>query len=301
MFNVNEPAIGTQSVRPARIAPRAIALLPLMLFVSCLLARAGEVVPPPGGTACEIDWLNRGRFETLPSELHLRQMEAAAEAGNLWAHLRLGRVQKTSDGKWQAPQDRSYNVKWLFKAIEKGSKSAEWELARIELDQKKRTHESYLRAAIAAADADRNPWAASELMDLTNGRWGRHALPTACDVPSMVDGKCAPAELLQVSSARRWAEIAAEGGNAAAQEWLCSAAVHGAAERGQPKDGAAALKWCALASHNACSLFSLADLEAISRDPGEIARLRQAQKQPWRGRLMWFLQGNQRRDGEKEE
>jgi TPR repeat protein len=151
------------------------------------------------------------------------------------------------------------------------------------------THEAYLRAAMAAAEEEGNPWAASELMNLTNGRFGESRKPTRCLAEWMPDGKCAPEELLPISSARKWAEIAAEGGNAQAQEWLCWSAADGNPNRGQPRDDSAAFKWCQIAAHNACAYWSLGRLQTLYSEGRGVTqsnetadRIGKWNKQPWR-------------------
>ena len=221
-----------------------------------LLASASEQIAPPGGIPCEADWINRSRFDSVATLGFLKYLERQAEqTGDAGLQLRLGLIRKTRDGLWTAPLDGSYNIQWLEKAQAQGSKSATWQLANImhPNGHYRVTHEAYLRAAMAAAGEEGNPWAATHLMELTNGRYGQSTKPSICIDEWMPDGKCAPEELLPISSARKWAEIAAEGGNAQAQVWLCIAAANGKPERGQPKDEADARKWCQIAMRNACA------------------------------------------------
>ncbi len=227
-------------------------------------ASASEQVLPPGGNPCEADWFSRSQFDSLPTLGYLNFLEKAAERGEVAVQLRLGLVQKTHDGKWSAPKDFSYNIHWLEKARAQGSKSASWEMAKIKW--KVISHESYLRAAIAAAEEEGNPWAATELMNLTNGRWGSSRKTTDCLAEVRVEKKCAPEGILPISSARKWAEIAAEGGNAQAQEWLCWSAAEGNEPYGQPKDDSAAFKWCQIAAHNSCAYWSVTRLQNLYRD-----------------------------------
>jgi hypothetical protein len=264
------------------------------LAYAVLLVPANGQVQTPGGTSCEADWINRGRFETMGSLVELRSLERFAQRGDVGAQLRLGLMRRTRDGSWSAPEDRSYNIQWLERAQTQGSKSAAWEIARIK--RRQISHDLYLRSAIAAAEEDGNPWAATELMNLTNGRWGGTAKPTACIEESTVDGKCADESTLPVSSARKWAEIAAEGGNAAAQEWLCKAAAEGNPERGQPRDDKAAFKWCQIAMHNACTDNSLGTLQllylggrGVEQNKSEADRVSKIRAQPWRSRFSQFF------------
>jgi len=243
---------------------------------------ATEVIPPPGGIPCEADWTNRSRFDTVASAGYLQYLERQAERGELAVQLRLGLVRSTRDGQWSAPKDNSYNIRWLEKAQAQGSKSATWELANLK--RRETTHEAYLRAAMEAAEEEGNPWAATHLMNLTNGRYGSRSKPTACAESAMVDHQCAPPELLPISTARKWAEIAAEGGNAQAQEWLCVAAAEGKPERGQPQDDKEAFKWCQIAVRNTCAYWPLMWLGILNKKGmGEDAsRIKQWNKQPWR-------------------
>jgi TPR repeat protein len=238
--------------------------------------------------------LNRSRFDTLPTLELLKYVESEAERGQLPAQVRLGLVRKTDDGKWIAPQDNSYNVKWLEMAQKQGSKTATWELVYIK--RREFTHEDYLRAMMAAAE-EGNPWAASILMDLTSGRLGENRKPTSCLEEIPVDKKCAPPELLPISTTRKWAEIAAEGGDANAQNWLCGSAAGGNPEHGQPQDDKAAFKWCQIAVHNACSFWSnrtLADLikngtSDLPANIQEVNRILKLENQPWRKPRGYFF------------
>lgn len=269
----------------------------LMLFsviamagVLCLPAalQASEHIMGPGGDPCEADWMNRSDFRTLPLVSEAKSLERDAERGDVGAQLRLGLLQRTQDGKWEAPGGRSYNIKWLQKAVDQGSKSAAWELARIQYPLGEISHEGFLRAAMAAAEEEGYPWAATYLMELTSGRWGIDSKPTKCPVIKEGD-TCAPESLLPISSAAKWARIAGEGGNAWAQEWLCVSASYGRPERGQPQDNDAAYKWCSIAAYNACSHIRLhikvpfAD-RTKPLDPEQEAYWKRVfYKQPWRG------------------
>jgi hypothetical protein len=123
----------------------------------------------------------------------VKYLEAAAERGHVDAQLRLGLLRRAQDGGWEAPADRSYNIKWLQKAVDQGSKSAAWELARILYPRGEISHEGFLRAAMAAAEEEGNPWAATYLMKLTSGRWGEDRKPSECTVVNTVVKKATPA------------------------------------------------------------------------------------------------------------
>ena len=258
---------------------------------------AGPLGPPAlGEIPCETDWLNRSRFDTVPSVGWLKRIEQEAERGDLGAQLRLGYVRKTRDGQWEAPKDNSYAIKWLEKAKAQGSKTAEWQLLTY---SEEKTHEAYLRSMMAAAEEEGNPWAATELMNLTIGRFNYDPKDKSifCFEMRWSDKKCAPKDVLTIGSARKWAEIAAEGGNAQAQEWLCVAAYDGDPERGQDKDYQVAAKWCQIAAHNACSDRALENLWRLKRkkyktftlDPGVVKRSDQWSKQPWRKSADYFF------------
>ncbi|MEZ2299338.1 hypothetical protein [Variovorax sp. RCC_210] len=228
----------------------------------------------------------------MGSLVELRNLERFAQRGDVGPQLRLGMVRRTRDGKWSAPEDRSYNIQWLEKAQMQGSKTASWEIAQIR--QREISRELYLRSAVAAAE-EGNPWAATELMNLTNGRWS-NAKPTACAGGVTIGDKCVEEAMLPNATSRKWTEIAAEGGNAAAQEWLCRAAAEGNPERGQPRDDAAAFKWCQIAMHNACADSSLGTLQllyaggrGVEQSKSEADRVRDIRTQPWRSRLSQFF------------
>lgn len=284
----------SQAILTAVASLRNAAGLALFLAGSHV-GMASEQNPPYGGLACEVDWINRSRFDAVASIESLQFMERTAERGELAAQLRLGLLRSTRDGKWSTPEDRSYNIKWLEKAATRGSRSASWELAQINF--RRIPHEAFLRAAMEAAEGEGNPWAATHLMNLTNGRFGSDRKPTSCYEPWMVDHKCAPSEMLPISSARKWAEIAAEGGNAQAQEWLCLSAADGNAERGQPQDEVAALKWCRIAARNACAYRPLGRLETLLRkgssgespNSQEADRIKKLNDQPWRDPSGYFF------------
>lgn len=267
----------------------SIGALLLALPILSASALAGENVLPPGANPCEADWVNRSEFDTLRSLAELKYLESFAQRGEVGAQLRLGLVRSTRDGKWKAPADQSYNIDWLTKAVDKGSKSAGWELARLRVGRKEITQEEFLRAGMSAAEEEGNPWAATYLMQLTNGRWGSKSTPTDCYPPDAKDGKCAPEDVLPISSAAKWARIAAEGGNVAAQEWLCLASVDdGRTERGQPADKDAAAKWCMLAAHSPCSARFRLAFPKTSGETGNAEERKEGERwsklrdRPWR-------------------
>ena len=274
---------------------RAAILLSHLVFVT-QNGWSSETVLPLGAEPCEADWIRRSQFDKVGSVAQLSYWEYDAERGVVAMQLRLGFVLSSADGKWTAPADRSYNIKWLEKAKAQGSRTAAYELAQIRVGRREITQEEFFRSAIEAAETERNPWAATELMDFTSGRLGINKKPTDCYKDWWPDGKCAPSEILEISSARKWAEIAAEGGNAAAEEWLCWSAQDGNTERGQPQDDKAALKWCHLAMHNACSYRSVDRyLSAVRRVEG-LSAFEEASKklmilanQPWRFRTGRFF------------
>lgn len=269
----------------------------LALFALCARAAfAGDVVMPPGSDACEADWMTR-QPQVVPSLAVLRRIESAAEEGNVAAQLRLGMARRTADGQWTAPADGSYSVRWLEAAVAKGSKSAEAELATIQWFRRTRPidHRTYVSALIRAALEDRNPWIASDLMNYTRGRWGSLGGSKGCAVDDRA-GACNGLDLLPPSDTRKWAEIAAEGGNPVAQGWLCQAADYGDPEHGQPKDPAAAYRWCLIAAHNACAFWPpshLADTpdtgSGLAKDAEEAERWRAAGHQPWRTGAGFFF------------
>jgi hypothetical protein len=279
-------------VQPRRLLRPTALLAATLCFAT--VGTASEQIPRYGAPPCEADWINRSHFDVVGSLGELRYWEQAAERGDVGFQLRLGLLRKSSDGKWVAPEDHSYNIRWLEKAQAQGSKSAAWELATIQ--RRQMTHEAYLRSMMRAAEDEGNPWAATRLMTMTNGRWGVKYKPTRCEHLLEIDGKCAPDELLPISSARKWARIAAEGGNAEAQLWLCWSASDGNAEHGQAKDDNAALKWCQIAVHNACNLASIPRyLGAVKRVLGNAASESESERwgrwenQPWRSSSKQFF------------
>jgi TPR repeat protein len=129
----------------------------------------------------------------------------------------------------------------------------------------------------------------------TNGRVGGRICPD----DQKARGSCVNTErhsLLPFHDARKWAEIAAEGGNPAAQEWLCRAADEGALGYGQPQEDGAAFKWCLIAAHNACASNSAWRLAALyqegrgtAKDEGKANHWRRVAKQPWRSNARSFF------------
>lgn len=267
----------------------------VLIAATCSYAFASPSgsIPPIGAIPCEADWSNRSRLDVVTNIGSLQYMERHAERGDVAAQLALGQVRRTLDGKWVAPVDNSFNVKWLERAAAQSSKSAVWLLAKFK--RREMTHEALLAATMDAAEMEGNPWAASDLFMMTSGRLGPEIKPTFCPAEWTVDKKCAPEDVLRISTARKWAEIAAEGGNAYAQEWLCGAAMAGAPERGQPKDEKAALKWCAVAAKNSSSnaldhwMVLLGRNSEASRETSEdIERAKRWGKQPWRNSNYFF-------------
>lgn len=261
-----------------------------VLCVSPTLQASDHIMPME---PCEADWINRSDFRTMAFTRQVKSLEGDAERGDVGAQLRLGLLRRTQDGEWEAPADRSYNIKWLRKAVDQGSKSAAWELARIQYPRGDISHEKFLRAAMAAAEEEGYPWAATYLMKRTNGRFGEDSKPTECTVVKEGD-ICAPESLLPISSAAKWARIAGEGGNAMAQQWLCISATYGKPERGQPLDEDVAHKWCSIAAYNACANVSMfirvpfADRTKPLNPVEEAYWKRALNNQPWRGSRDFF-------------
>jgi hypothetical protein len=231
-------------------------------FALCAVSsQAGRTIFPPGGeSACEAEWISRQAFDTLPTINSLRFIENDAKRGYAAAQYRLGLVFKTLDGQWTTPADYSYNIQWLEKAVQQGSKSAAAQLATIQYTLLKPPaidHLTYVQALIAAAQEERNPWVATTLMDLTRDRWGDFTNIEQCKKYRKIE-ECNGFDLLLKIDTAKWAEIAADGGNPNAQEWLCRAATEPGSYRvefGQGYDENLASKWCNLAVHHPCSYW----------------------------------------------
>jgi TPR repeat protein len=234
----------------------------LLLATSSTVNSGPTIFPPGGESACEADWITRQPYNSLPSLNMLKFLERSAERGELGAQLRLGMVYKTLDDKWTTPSDYSYNIQWLQKATAKGSKSAAAQLATIQytlLKPRAIDQQTYFKALIAAALEDRNPWVATTLMDLSRGRHGRKWVDASECMKYNAEHACNGIDLIPKMDTAKFAEIAAEGGNPNAQEWLCFAAQEPnsyRAEFGQSYDDKVALKWCYLAAHHACSYWA---------------------------------------------
>ena len=274
--------------------PKFKAALILALQLSVMsFAAASDIGLPPGSDPCEADWMNRSRFDTVHSEYEIRVLESAANRGEVDVMLGLGMVQRTENGKWQAPA--GYNKAWLEKAASAGSLTAAARLARLQLVEQMKadtppilTFNSYLRALMRAAEEEGDPLSATELMRYTSTRSG---YPRKCSDDLRKKEWCDPdTKLLPTTDARKWAVIAAEGGNPYAQSRLCDWAYDGRPELGQPKDDKEAYKWCLIASNNMCELYGVGRLQSLLREGrGTEKNVEEAKhwenilKQPWRG------------------
>jgi TPR repeat protein len=259
-------------------------------LMSC--AYASDIVMPLGSQPCEADWINRSRFDSVGTESQLHLLELAASKGNATAQLGLGMVRRTRDGKWQAPP--GFNKIWLEKAANAGSltaaaRLAEWQqMEQIKNSPPTITYSDYLHALMRAAQEEGDTLSATTLMQLTSRRFGD---PKSCSDDLKKQELCDPdTELLPPSDARKWATIAAEGGNPDAQAKLCYWAYDGFPIFGQPKDNKEAYKWCLIASRNMCELSAVGRLDSLLRegrgskkDTVNADHWRNAmRKQPWR-------------------
>ncbi len=228
---------------------------------------------PATASLCEVDWSTRGNTRPAAEvdfEYEVKGLESRAAAGDQRAQYRLGFVRRSKDGKWALPAgDYAFNLWWAEKAASSGHRAAGARVVEIKFRLQTPSSaglDDYLSALILAAEAG-NSWEATELMNFTLSAFPR------CSDEGREGGFCSGtgprlSSLIAKVDLKKWAEIAAIGGNPAAQEWLCAAARDGGSPAyGQPKDPVAAARWCLVAAHNSCAFDkgSLLDAYPASR------------------------------------
>ena len=163
---------------------------------------------------------------------------------------------------------------WLQKATDLGHKAAKAALMRLRylgpedserlrtggypkpLENPGATRAEYLRAAREAAEAG-DPEFATVMMDTAlniNRRLHcQDADTTKVDVPDINRKRCDPQDVTKEIETKKWAEIAARGGNPNAKGLLCVKTYYGTfPEQGFTGGPAEAFPWCFAATQTAC-------------------------------------------------
>lgn len=162
---------------------------------------------------------------------------------------------------------------WLQKAAVLGHKAAKAALMRLRylgpedserlrkgdypkpLENPRATRTEYLLAAREAAEAG-DPEFATVMMDTAlniNRRMHCQDADTTKAVPDINRKRCDPQEVTKESETKKWAEIAARGGNPNAKELLCTSRIawpH--KDLGFTYNAEETFAWCFAAEHTAC-------------------------------------------------
>lgn len=170
---------------------------------------------------------------------------------------------------------------WLDKAATMGHKAAKAALMHRrylsrEIPQERRVDRSvFLTAAVDAGGAG-DPEFATILMDTArdyNGGWNCRTEDRSSRTPPNSNGCNAQSVVRQIET-RKWAEIAARGGNPNAKLLMCRMHVYGTYPQwGFEKNEKAALSWCFASALSACSASDAAVLLGALHSAG-VADLR---------------------------
>lgn len=215
---------------------------------------------PP--SRCDDEW-NHCRAYIAPRTLEETEWQRKlAEAGNVDAQYFLGIVST----------DDADKRRWLKMAIANGSKEAAAYFA-YNLDERWKTepftpelHAELLQPIIDAAKAE-DPRAATWLMEMARGQ-RKHC--------SWLRFNCPKSPLIRLEDTRKWAEIAARGGNMGAAEFICVKQTTAFGFGGFTKDDDKAYFWCQIAAPQTCATSAklyLAQLYRENRIPNHAPQL----------------------------
>lgn len=170
----------------------------------------------------------------------IAELVQRAEAGDLETMYLLSRVtRKGNDGN----TDYEFQIYWRQKALAKGHPVRLWEAGITTYKEGQISLEEYIKLAETAAREH-------------NGKDIAYQLGLGYAVP----GIAAPFffDFLPANPAKAcyWMQYAAELGNAAAADQLCTFYYHGNEHFGVPQDYAEARKWCVMAVQATCSTSS---------------------------------------------
>ncbi|PIF77516.1 hypothetical protein CLU95_4691 [Variovorax sp. 54] len=253
----------------------------VLMSLCALGAQASEPFFNPGMNACDLEW---ERIKSLPPmrkdeyERTLRRkpsqvVEAPVEMREEDYYYYLARVPYVVGAEDQPSV--AQRDEWLSKAAALGHKAANAALMRLRylglsdvqrqregkeplpLEKPGATRKQYLEAAREAAEAG-DPEFATVMMDTARNfnRYLHCQSSDAARVDVTKDGnrrRCDPQYVTAPIEAKKWAEIAARGGNPNAKDLLCRGSQSGAfPELGFKKDASTAFAWCFSTLQSAC-------------------------------------------------
>lgn len=278
-------------VRPHRW-PGAVFLLALLHLLPTGMAMATEV-PKAMPDVCDREWdrikgiapMEKADYERalstqgklggvrlFPNEIVALNTEKPAEAMADLYYL-LARVPFVI-GAEQLPT-AGQREDWLEKAGNLGHKAAKAALMRLRYQsndvpvERRVSRETYLKAALEAAEAG-DPEFATVLMD--TARDTNHAFHCRQEDrdKSPTRNGCNAQSVVKPMETRKWAEVAARGGNPHAKNLLCTMHYFGTSPHwGAEKDDNLAFQWCFATHQTACSVSWNVGLLALMYERGQ--------------------------------
>jgi hypothetical protein len=305
--------------RDARIYQGAKHALITILCAATLAVHASEPMMNRFWVPCDVEW---DRIKSLPplSKAEYAQWLARKPSSGIYGGVKEGEADyyyfmariPFVIGLENTPSMEQRDA-WLQKAADLGLKAAKAALMRLRylgpedaerlrnggypkpLVNPRATRTEYLLAAREAAEAG-DPEFATVMMDTaqnTNRRMHcQDADTTKVDTTVATDGnrmRCDPQEVTKVIESKKWAEIAARGGNPNAKGLLCVKTYFGTfPEQGFTGGPAEAFPWCFATTQTACMAGSNAGLlegmydlgKGTAKNPEKAAELRKRYPMP---------------------
>lgn len=220
-----------------------------VIFVIIDLCGSASASPQWPISKCDLEWHFCKTYIKPYSDEHTKRQKEQAEQGNVDSQYFLGVVLP----------DKKEKKRWLEMAIANGSKEAaaynayyldeRWDERPLSPD----VHAELLKALIVAAEAG-DPRAATWLMEMARGQ-NKHCPRKTEDCPD--------SPLIKPEDTRKWAEIAALGGNMGAAEYLCEKLYWTDDPRGFLKNDEKAYFWCSIAAPQVCAVHAKRALAAL--------------------------------------
>lgn len=259
-----------------------------LLCITALITYANEPVMNRHWLPCDVEWdrikslppLSKVEYEKWLARNPSYGVRGGPQEGEADYYYFMARIPFVI-GQENTPSVEQRD-QWLQKAADLGHKAAKAALMRLRylgpedserlrngdypkpLENPRATRTEYLLAARESAEAG-DPEFATVMMDTAlniNRRMHcQDADTTKVDVPDINRKRCDPQEVTKESETKKWAEIAARGGNPNAKELLCVRTYFGTfTEQGFTGGPAEAFPWCFATNQTACMASTNAGL-----------------------------------------
>lgn len=252
------------------------------LLVTCVINAHATALRVPGLSACDLEWeriktlppMSQSEFEQWLNRKPSQGIYGSPQEGEADYYYYLARIPFVI-GAEQVPSIEQRDA-WLQKAADAGHKAAKAALMRLRylgvldsdrmrfglqplpLEKPKSTRQEYLQAVREAAEAG-DPEFATVMMDTAqNINRYLHCQPSDTEsIDWTKDGnaieKCDPQTVTTPIETKKWAEIAARGGNPNAKKLLCRMTYFGTyPQLGFKQDFNEAFQWCTTTMQTAC-------------------------------------------------